>query len=89
VLLALIGEAQPDPQMARNFHQRYTDPPRQRERAMLKRGIASGELSAELDIDAALDALCGPLLYRALTGTRIPQGFIDGILASVLQRNLG
>jgi AcrR family transcriptional regulator len=88
VLLALIGEAQHDPEMARTFHQRYLDPQRQSERAMLKRGIASGELSAALDIDAALDTLCGPVLYRALTGARIPRAFIDRLLADTLQRNL-
>jgi AcrR family transcriptional regulator len=37
VLLALIGEAQHDPAMARTFHQRYLDPQRQSERAMLQR----------------------------------------------------
>lgn len=88
VLLALIGEAQHDPEMARTFHQRYLDPQRKSEREMLKRGIASGELSAELDVDAALDALCGPILYRALTGTRIPRAFIDRLIADTLERHL-
>lgn len=87
VLLALIGEAQHDPAMARIFHQRYLDPQRQRERAMLERGTASGELSAELNIDAALDALCGPILYRALTGAPIPRTFIDGLIADILDRH--
>src|ERR1700761_1021181 len=86
VLLALIGEAQHDPEMARTFHQRYLDPQRDREREMLKLGVTSGELSDELDIDAALDALCGPILYRALTGARIPRRFIDTLIASTLQR---
>jgi AcrR family transcriptional regulator len=87
VLLALIGEAQHDPQMAASFHERYLDPQRQRERAMLQRGIDAGELPGGLDIDAALDALTGPIFYRALTGTRIPRTFIDGLLAAVLERN--
>jgi AcrR family transcriptional regulator len=88
VLLALIGEAQHDPAMARTFHQRYLDPQRQNERAMLQRGITSGELSADLDIDAALDALSGPILYRALTGAQIPRAFIDRLIADVLERHL-
>jgi hypothetical protein len=37
------------------------------------RGIDSGGLEAALDVDAALDALCGPLLYRALTGPGSPE----------------
>ena len=87
VLLALIGEAQHDPEMARTFHQRYIDPQRQRERDMLKHGINSGELSAELDIAATLDALYGPILYRALTGTPIPRTFIDKLITDNLERH--
>jgi AcrR family transcriptional regulator len=86
VLLALIGEAQHDPAMARAFRERYLDPQRDRERAILQRGIAAGELSADLDIDAAVDALSGPVLYRALTGTPIPPAFIDGLVFGVLGR---
>jgi AcrR family transcriptional regulator len=88
VLLALIGEAQHDPETARIFHQRYLDPRRQSERAMLKRGVTSGELSTALDIDAALDALCGPILYRALTGARIPRTFIDTLIVDNLEQHL-
>ncbi len=86
VLLALIGEAQHDPEMAAVFHQRYLDPQRQREREMLERGIAAGEIPADLDVDAALDALLGPVLYRALTGAKIPRSFIDGLIANTLAR---
>jgi AcrR family transcriptional regulator len=88
VLLALIGQAQHDQAMAATFHQRYLDPRRRAEREMLQRGIVSGELAADLDVDAALDALLGPVLYRALTGARIPRSFIDGLIADVLQRHL-
>jgi hypothetical protein len=62
------------------------DPRREGEREMLRRGITSGELPAGLDVDAALDALCGPVVYRGLTGTPIPQSFIDGLIAGVLER---
>ncbi|HTX11418.1 MAG TPA: TetR/AcrR family transcriptional regulator [Solirubrobacteraceae bacterium] len=88
VLLALIGEAQHDPEMARAFHQHYLDPQRQREREMLRRGVDCGELSVELEIDAVLDALCGPIFYRALTGRPIPRRFIDGLVADSLQRHV-
>ena len=84
MLVALIGEAQHDPDTARTLRQRYLDPQRRSERAMLQRGITSGELPADLDIDA----LSGPILYRALTGSPIPRTFIDGLIASVLERRL-
>jgi AcrR family transcriptional regulator len=86
VLLALIGEAQHDPQTARVFHERYLDPQRERERELLRAGVASGELSADLDVDGALDALSGPILLRALTGARIPRAFVDRLVADNLER---
>jgi AcrR family transcriptional regulator len=88
VLLALIGQAQHDQAMAAVFRQRYLDPQRDAEREMLQRGIASGELEAGLDVDAALDALLGPVFYRALTGAQIPRSFVDGLIADALQRHL-
>src|ERR1700678_3862778 len=88
VLLALIGQAQHDQAMAAVFRQRYLDPQRDAEREMLQRGVASGELAAGLDVDAALDALLGPIFYRALTGAQIPRSFVDGLIADVLERHL-
>ena len=88
VLLALIGQAQHDQAMAAVFRQRYLDPQRDAEREMLQRGVASGELAAGLDVDAALDALLGPVFYRALTGAQIPRSFVDGLIADALQRHL-
>lgn len=88
VLLALIGEAQHDPQTARSLRERYLGPQRERERGMLRDGIAGGELPDDLDVDEALDALCGPILYRALTGARIPQRFVDRLITSTLIRDL-
>jgi len=86
VLLALIGEAQHDPEVAAVFRERYLGPQRQRERELLERGVAAGELPAGLDLDATLDALLGPVLYRALTGTKIPRAFTDGLIAATLGR---
>jgi AcrR family transcriptional regulator len=85
VLLALIGEAQHDAEMAQIFHTRYLDPQREAERAMLARGVASGELADDLDLDRALDALLGPLFYRAmLTGGPIAPAVTDQLVADVL-----
>jgi AcrR family transcriptional regulator len=85
VLLALIGEAQHDAEMARIFHARYLDQQRSDERAMLARGVDSGELPGDLDLDAALDALYGPVFYRALmSGGPIPRAFTDALVHRVL-----
>ena len=88
VLLALIGEAQHDAEVARVFRQRYLDPQRHQEREMLNRGITAGELPEALDVDAVLDALCGPVVYRALTAAPTPPSFTDGLVADILDRHL-
>jgi AcrR family transcriptional regulator len=85
VLLALLGEAQHDAGTAALFHERYLDPRRARERALLKRGIAAGELPAGLNLDTTLDALIGPIVYRALTGATVSRGFVDGVIDRVLE----
>ena len=76
-MLALIGEAQHDQQMARTFPRATSTPSARPSARCWRAAVTSGELAAELDIDAALDALCGPIFYRALTGTPIPRAFID------------
>lgn len=87
VLLALLGEAQHDAHMAQVFHDRYLGPQRLRERELLDHAITSGQLATDLDIDATLDALCGPIIYRALTGQRIPAKFIDTLVTAILDRH--
>jgi len=85
VLLALIGEAQHDAAMAETFHARYLGPQRDAERAMLARGVVSGELPPDTDVDQTLDALCGPVFYRALvTGGPVTPEFTDRLVTEVL-----
>jgi AcrR family transcriptional regulator len=85
VLLALLGEAQHDAETAALFHERYLDPRRARERALLKRGVAAGELPKGLNADATLDALIGPVVYRALTGAPVSRAFVDALFDRVLE----
>jgi AcrR family transcriptional regulator len=88
VLLALIGEAQHDPEVAATFRDRYQAPQREREASLLTRGLESGELRPGIDVDATLDALTGPIFYRALSGTEIPAAFVETLIASNLTPHL-
>src|ERR1700753_4043085 len=58
VLLALIGEAQHDAEMATVFHARYLDPQREAERAMLERGRVAGQLPGTLGVDRTHEQVC-------------------------------
>ena len=74
VLLALLGRAQHDAAMAETFRTGYLGGQRALDRAVLARGIERGELDPALDLDATLDRLEGPVLYRALTGAPLDRG---------------
>ena len=52
---------------------------------ILQRGVATGELAADTDLDLVIDALIGPFIYRRLlTGAPIDADFADRLLALVL-----
>jgi AcrR family transcriptional regulator len=85
VLLALIGEAQHDQQTAARLQQEFFSGQLAGDHTRLQRGIASGELPPDLPIDETLDALYGPIYYRALiTRQPIKAAFIDQLLERVL-----
>ncbi|WP_028934123.1 TetR/AcrR family transcriptional regulator [Pseudonocardia spinosispora] len=84
VLLALLAEAQHDPATAARFHERYLDPRRAQERDMLTAGVQAGEISLRLDPDTTIDALLGPIVYRALRGASIPVDLLDTLTDDLL-----
>jgi AcrR family transcriptional regulator len=68
VFAQLIGEAQADPQVQQELREHLTAPRRDLMRAIWDRGVARGELRAEVDPDAAIDLMIGAPLYRRLLG---------------------
>lgn len=52
---------------------------------MLARAIQAGEVSPSLGPDATLDALVGPIVYRAFTGASIPRGLVDTLVEDLLK----
>ena len=64
----LIAAGHGDPGAAAAFAEGYVKPRREAARKVLRRGIEAGEFHAELDLEAAIDALYGPLFYRLLVG---------------------
>lgn len=66
VLPGLVAEMATDPALAESYRSRIIEPTRQLWRAAVERGVHSGELIADTDIEFVLDALAGPLYLRAL-----------------------
>ena len=66
VFAQLIAEAQYDPLVKAELHTHLVAPRRALMRTIWSRGVARGELRPDVDPDAAIDQLIGPMLYRLL-----------------------
>jgi AcrR family transcriptional regulator len=68
ILTEMIGLGQCDAEMREAFLVGYVQPRREAAKAALQRGIDQGEFQPNLDLEALVDALYGPLVYRMVTG---------------------
>lgn len=89
MIVALLGEAQHDPELARAFREGWQEPRRVRGRDVLRRAIERGELRADLDPELVLDGIYGVLylrlLYRHLPPTRPEiEKLVDQILVGIV-----
>jgi AcrR family transcriptional regulator len=72
VLAALVAEIPRNPQLASAVREAFLAKRRDTAHALLREGVAAGELRPDLDPELAGDALVGPIMLRALlTGGRI------------------
>src|SRR5688572_31232094 len=65
---AMMAAAQGETELAKAFRNNFILESREEGRRLLDRGIASGELRADLDVDVTLDLLYAPLYFRLLVG---------------------
>src|ERR1700692_3375308 len=64
----LVGEAQFDPQIGAELRDYLVGSRRKLVRAIWDRGVARGELRAEVDPEVAIDLIFGPAMYRLVAG---------------------
>ncbi|MGI9111932.1 MAG: TetR/AcrR family transcriptional regulator [Gaiellaceae bacterium] len=85
VVAGLIADLQHDPDLAERFHR---DVVPARRRAMLEalvRARQRGELRADADLELAIDALHGAIIYRLLlSGEPLDAGFTERLARHVL-----
>lgn len=85
VFRALIGEAQHDKGIAAKLRSKYLSQQRTRDRLPFVQAIERGELRADLDTDAIVDALIAPIHYRILvSGQPVNRRFTDKLVRDVL-----
>lgn len=78
----LVADSQGDPALANEFRDRFFAHRRAKGAATLEKGIATGELRSDLDVDDALDVLYGPLWLRLLIRHRpVGRAAADRLLA--------
>ena len=68
MLCQFIAEGQNDPELLTLFRERFLRSRRQAVRELWERGVARGEIRAELDPDLGIDLIFGPLVFRLLVG---------------------
>ena len=64
----LVGEAQFDPKIGAELRDHLVGARRELVRAIWDRGVARGELRADVDPEAAIDLIFGPAMYRLVAG---------------------
>jgi hypothetical protein len=62
----VIAELKRHPELFEQYQERVIEPRRELVRRVLRRGIASGELRPDLDIELAQLMLVGPMLFLTL-----------------------
>jgi AcrR family transcriptional regulator len=92
VLPCLISELKRSP-MLNQCYQRIVEPRRQLMRDVLNRGIASGELRSDFDVEVVLAILVGPMIVQgmldwnpALDREQLPNQVVDTVWPAIAAR---
>jgi AcrR family transcriptional regulator len=86
IIRGIVAEGQSDPETIEAFKEGYVGPRRAELRAMLERGIANGELRADLDVEMVSFGLFGPLYLRMLLNEALDEAWVSRLADSVLSR---
>jgi AcrR family transcriptional regulator len=82
----LLGEGAKYPRLMARYVEAVVEPRRDVVRAVLRRGVASGELRPDLDVEAALFMLIGSVIVRGRYEPEgIPPGYPQRVVEELLQ----
>lgn len=80
----LLGEGAKYPRLMARYVEMVVEPRREIIRSVLRRGVASGELRADTDLEAALFMLAGAVLARGRFDATIPDGYPQRVVDELL-----
>ena len=85
VYAQLVGEGQSDPLVQKELRDNLVARRREVVRAIWDRGVARGELRSDVDIDAAVDLVFGPPIYRLMMGhAPLDEAAADALVDAVM-----
>ena len=84
IIRCIIAEGQGDAETIHAFVTGFVGPRRAAARAIFERGIGSGELRADLDVEIVLAALFSPLHMRMLLNEGLDDAWVDRLSGFVL-----
>jgi AcrR family transcriptional regulator len=90
VIAALVAEAHADEQLAVAYREHFVEQRRLPLRTAFERAVARGEISTELDIEAAVDLVYGPVYHRIIHGhAPVNESFATLVVDLALEGILG
>lgn len=85
LIRSLLAEAQFNSELETAFRERWIAKRRASTIAVIKAGIASGEIPSRIDPDILLDVLYGGVYYRLLIGTgSMSDEYVDSVWDTVV-----
>jgi AcrR family transcriptional regulator len=84
IIRGIVAEGQSDPETIEAFKEGYVRPRRAEVRVLLERGMASGELRADLDIEMVSYGLFGAMYMRMLLNEGLDEDWVDRLATAVL-----
>jgi AcrR family transcriptional regulator len=83
---AMIATSDPDTELSKAFRNQFVLARREEGRALLREGIARGDVRRDVDLEATLDLIYGALFFRVLVGHAQPDAaFAEEVLDAVLR----
>jgi AcrR family transcriptional regulator len=84
IIRGIIAEGQSDPNTIEAFMTGFVAPRRAEGRTIVERGIATGELRADLDVEMVLYSMFGPAYLRMLLNEGLEDTWVDRLSTFVL-----
>jgi AcrR family transcriptional regulator len=85
VIAAVIGAGQSDPEIIEAFRVHWVEPRRREARELIVQSVKAGELRDDIDSEAIMDILYGPLYLRLLVRNRpLTLALVEEIFTVVL-----